>query len=130
MDLGPGTYIKVDRAATAVRGGGFGAGDDTWLAYIVGPDPKFGFNRVFLRKDKSGLSGSKRSGSVYWSIDRAGVYEWHNFCVGSTSTNWQSSGFCVIDPEGNVTPIERDEVLELVDEMNRQVAALGDADRR
>ncbi|WP_276973726.1 hypothetical protein [Ferrimicrobium acidiphilum] len=111
LELGEGTFVTATEGVTNVRGGGYGA--DAWLAKITGPDPKFGFTRQFVKKDTSGLSGSGRSGSIRWDITENGIYEWRKFCIGSTSRNWESSGFCVIE-DGSVREITKSAAIELV----------------
>lgn len=109
IDLGDGTFISAQRAQTRVRGGGFGA--NAWLARITGTDPRYTFRRAFLQPDRSGLSGSGRSGAITWEVPSPGLYEWRAFCVGSTTRNWRSDGFCRIDPDGTVARLDRDAAL-------------------
>ena len=94
LDGTSATSIGARGASTRVRGGGYGA--QAWLAQIVGLDAKFGFSRNFIQAHKS-LSGSGRSGKITWPPLEDGVYQWRGFCVGSTSINWESSGFAVIE---------------------------------
>lgn len=56
------TEIAIGNTHTDVRGGGYGGG--AWIAKITGLDPTHGLRRQFCRKDKSGLSGSGRSGTI------------------------------------------------------------------
>ena len=76
---------------------------------------KYGFERKFLNQDRSGLSGTGRSGVIAWCGPlEDGVYEWRGFCVGSTSTNWCSDGFAVIK-DGLVTQVTKDQAKELLE---------------
>lgn len=111
MRLAEGTHINHDEATTRIRGGGYGS--DAWIAKITGPDPKFGFSRRFMPKDTSGLSRSGASGYITFEMGGDGLYEWRNFCVGSTPSNWKSSGFCVVEGE-TVRKITKAEALEMV----------------
>lgn len=111
LELGEGTFITATEAATKIRGGGYGG--NAWLAKITGLDSKFGFTREFVKKSTAGLSGSGRSGSIYWEITEDGIYEWRKFCIGSTAKNWKSNGFCVIS-DGSICEITKAEVVALV----------------
>ncbi len=92
LRLAEGTYIDVDTACTRIRGGGYGA--DAWVAKIVGPDPKWGVARQFMPKDKSGMSGSGRSGCITWELEGDGIYEYRKFCVSSRGD--ETGGFVEI----------------------------------
>ena len=103
------TTIDINNTYTDVRGGGYGSG--AWIARITGTDPKFGLARAFCRKDKSGLSGSGRSGTIKFDVTEPGIYEFRDFCVGSTARNWNWSGFVSIAEDGTVTEITRADAL-------------------
>lgn len=109
IGLGDGTYFGSQRARTRVRGGGYGS--DAWVAKIVGLHPKYGLDREFVRADRSGLSGSGRSGSISWDIDEPGIYEIRNFCVGSTANNWEYSSFFEIGEDQSVCELSKAAVL-------------------
>lgn len=103
------SMITLDSTYTDVRGGGYGR--DAWIAKITGPDPKYGLKREFARKDTSGLSGSGRSGMITFDLDGPGIYEFRNFCVGSTPRNWEWSGFIELLADGSTHEMSRAEVV-------------------
>lgn len=105
------TTINLGNCKTDVRGGGYGG--EAWIARITGTDPKFGLKRAFLPKDKSGLSGSGRSGSICFELDEPGLYEFRGFCVGSTAKNWEWSGFMLIDDDGTTHEISKTRAIAL-----------------
>lgn len=109
------TEIKINGTQTDVRGGGFG--NQAWIARITGTDPKFGMAREFCQKDTSGLSGSRKSGLITFDVTEPGVYEFRGFCVGSTSRNWEWSGFVNIHADGTVEEISKAQALELARQM-------------
>jgi hypothetical protein len=103
------TQIKLNDTFTEIRGGGYGA--RAWIAKITGRDEKYGLARAFCRKDSSGASRSGRSGVIRFDVTEPGVYEFRDFCVGSTANNWNWSGFVRIDTDGTVTEISKADVL-------------------
>ncbi len=109
LDGSSTTFIGALGAQTRVRGGGYG--NSAWLARIVGLSKKYGFERKFLKRDLSGLSGSERSGTITWDgplVD--GIYEWRGFCTRSTVTD---DGFALIE-QGRITEITNEQVKELL----------------
>lgn len=104
--------ITLNNTYTDVRGGGYG--NRAWIARIVGPDAKFGLSREFCRADKSGLSGSGRSGVISFEVTEPGLYEFRGFCVGSTARNWEWSGFIELAADGSSTELSRAQVLARV----------------
>lgn len=108
------TEITATISKTDIRGGGFGG--SAWIAKITGPDPKYHFKREFCRKDKSGLSGSGRSGVIRFEMQGPGLYEFRGFCVGSTAKNWEWSGFALVTEDG-MTEITHQQALEIVAQM-------------
>ena len=101
--------ITLDSTYTDVRGGGYGR--DAWIAKIVGPDLKYGLKREFARKDTSGLSRSGRSGTIRFDMDGPGIYEFKNFCIGSTSRNWEWNGFIELLADGSAHEMSRAAVI-------------------
>lgn len=63
---------KIAEITSTVRGGGSGA--RAWVAKIVGPHPKFGFERAFIQADKQ-VSRSGKSGYIDFPITEPGFYE-------------------------------------------------------
>lgn len=128
LELGDGTWISPEMATTRVRGGGFGSG--AWLALIGGTHPVHGLARRFITADKSGMSGSGRSGSVTWDLPGAGLYEWRDFCVGSTAGNWRSSGYAVISDTAvrEVTKAEAAALARQLDGVTKVRISLKDPD--
>jgi len=110
------TEINLTHAQTDVRGGGYG--NDAWIAKVTGLDPKYGLAREFCRRDTSGLSRSGRSGLITFEMLGPGIYEFRNFCVGSTSNNWEWSGFVQVSDDGKVSRLSRTDVVDLVGEMS------------
>ncbi len=104
------TQIAIGNTVTDVRGGGYGG--RAWIARIVGPDAKFGLAREFCRKDTSGLSGSGRSGHITFEVTQPGLYEFRDFCVGSTASNWNWSGFIILSADGTSEQISRAQAIE------------------
>lgn len=109
------TQIRLNDTRTDVRGGGYG--NSAWIARITGTDRKFGLQREFCRADRSGLSGSGRSGEIRFEVARPGVYEFRGFCVGSTARNWEWTGFVRIGEDGEAVEISRDEAVRLAREV-------------
>lgn len=109
-----GSYITATTAVTRVRGGGYGNG--AWIARITGTDKKWGLARAFCRRDTSGLSGSGKSGSIRFVMDGDGIYEFRQFCIGSTSRNWEWSGFVQVE-NGLVCEISKADVIKITKEM-------------
>lgn len=103
------TTINLNNTYTDVRGGGYG--NRAWIARIVGTDAKFGLAREFCRADKSGLSGSGRSGLISFDVTEPGIYEFKGFCVGSTARNWEWSGFIELAADGSSHELTRAQVL-------------------
>lgn len=91
------TKIALGHTYTRIRGGGYGR--HAWIARITGLDPKYGLARDFCRSHKR-LSGSGRSGTISFDVDEPGLYEFRGFCVGSTPSNWEWSGFCELTAAG------------------------------
>jgi hypothetical protein len=110
LDGARGTYISTSGATTRIRGGGYGGG--AWLARLVGLDDKYTFKREFVPKEDH-RSGSGKSGTISWTIDEPGIYEWRGFCVGSTGNNWESKGYCRISENG-IERLTREEAIEAV----------------
>lgn len=106
-----GTGFTPSTAYTRIRGGGYGG--NAWLAHIVGLDEKFGLARKFVQKDSSGVSGSGGSGTITWPIAEPGIYEFRNFCIGSTHRNWEWGGFMEVTSEG-VQEISKADAIERV----------------
>jgi len=106
------TEITLTESVTDIRGGGYGA--NAWIAKITSTDPKFGFKREFCRKNKSGMSGSGRSGIISFEMQGAGIYEFRNFCVGSTARNHEWSGFVLINDDGTVHEISKSRAQEII----------------
>lgn len=105
------TKISIGNTYTDVRGGGYGS--SAWIAQITGTDSKFGLKREFCKRDKSGLSGSGRSGTIAFDVTRPGVYEFRDFCVGSTARNWRWSGYIQLDESGDTRELTKAQVLAL-----------------
>lgn len=103
------TQIALNDTYTDVRGGGYGG--NAWIAHITGLDSKYGLARKFCERDRSNLSGSGRSGTIKFDVTEPGVYEFRNFCVGSTSRNWEWSGFVSIGDDGTVTEISKSDAI-------------------
>jgi len=110
--IGHQTYVSLQGSRTRVRGGGLGHG--AWIARIVGPHPKFHFEREFCYKDRSGLSRSGRSGAVEFTMEGPGLYEYRDFCASSTRTE---SGFLVLGPDGAIEKISRQRAKALAEAM-------------
>lgn len=106
------TDITIDRAETDIRGGGYGS--SAWIAKITGTHPKYGLQREFMRKDKSGMSGSGRSGVIRFEMAGPGIYEFRDFCVGSTANNWNWSGYLDIDADGGIKEITKAEAVAII----------------
>lgn len=106
------TTITLNNTHTDVRGGGYGS--RAWIARIVGTDSKYGLAREFCKSDKSGLSGSGRSGVISFEVNEPGIYEFRGFCVGSTARNWEWSGFIELTADGAARELMRAEVLARV----------------
>lgn len=102
--------IKIGGTYTDVRGGGYGG--RAWIARIVGRDTQFGLAREFCKRDASGLSGSGRSGVVSFDVSEPGIYEFRDFCVGSTARNWNWSGFVRLGVDGSSEELTREQVLQ------------------
>lgn len=101
------TKIALGHTYTRIRGGGYGR--SAWIARITGLDEKYGLARSFCRKHPH-LSSSGRSGTIGFDVTEPGLYEFRGFCVGSTPTNWEWSGFCEVTTAGMVQ-LSRDDVL-------------------
>ena len=106
------TQIKLNDTYTDVRGGGYGG--RAWIARITGTDSKFGLRREFCERDKTGLSRSGASGVIKFHVSQPGVYEFRDFCVGSTARNWNWSGFVVLNADGTVKKITKTRAEELM----------------
>lgn len=115
------TEIAIGNTHTDVRGGGYGGG--AWIAKITGLDPTHGLRRQFCRKDKSGLSGSGRSGTITFEVEEPGLYEFRGFCIGSTPKNWEWSGFIVLEAGGDSREVTRREAEEIARAMDAQEQA-------
>jgi len=99
-------------AWTRVHASVFGL--DAWFARLTATDPKVRFKRDWIKPDKSGLTGSDKSGTIAFHGPLTdGIYEWRDFCVASTASEWRSSGFAEVR-DGLVRQVLRDEVVELV----------------
>lgn len=104
MIIGRHTRIEPTVAVTEIRGGGYGAG--AWVARITGSHPRYHLERDFLARDWSHASRSRRSGLLQFPLVGPGVYEYREFCVGSTAKNWRADGFFHIDHAGQVHPLK------------------------
>jgi hypothetical protein len=107
--------IGLRKCFTRVRGGGFGR--NAWIAKIIGTHPKYKYEREFCDSDENDLSRSGRSGTIRFTLQGPGLYEFRNFCIGSTSRNWEWSGFVLIDEQDNETELSRKEVDQIVKNM-------------
>src|SRR5690606_23506472 len=107
------SQISIGNTYTDVRGGGFGR--TAWIARITGRNPQYGFQREFCRKDTSGLSRSGRSGTIKFHVTTPGIYEFRDFCVGSTLRNWNWSGFILLREDGTSEELTREQVENLLD---------------
>ena len=105
------TMITLGNTYTDVRGGGYGG--SAWIAQITGTDPKFGLKREFCKKDKRGLSGSGRSGTITFDVTSPGVYEFRGFCVGSTARNWEWSGYIELRADAEPRELSKGEVVAM-----------------
>lgn len=101
------TIIALNQTYTRIRGGGYGR--SAWIAKLTGLDEKFGFQRSFCRKHPA-LSASGRSGAISFDVTEPGLYEFRSFCIGSTASNWEWSGFCELTPNGRID-LSREDVL-------------------
>ncbi len=104
-----GTTIGLNQTITRVRGGGFGS--DAWVAKIVGIEDDGKLKREFCRKDKTNLSGSGRSGTIEFTVDEFGIYEFRNFCRNTHPMRWRWSGFFEILNDGSVELIDQKELV-------------------
>lgn len=106
-----------------VRGGGI-VGARAWVARITGPDPKYGFQRVFVHKEPR-LSGSGRSGHIEFEIYEPGLYEFRGIGSSAASIASQShtgglSGFIIVHADGVVESVDRATALNMAAEMTAQ----------
>jgi hypothetical protein len=110
-----------------IRGGG-AVGAGAWAARITGAGKsKWPLERDFCRKDRSGTSGSGRSGWIALYLDEPGIYELRgigNFQGGSVASQERDgggwSGFIKVDADGNYEilggeEMSPQEILALVD---------------
>lgn len=106
----------IDATYTRVRGGG-AAGGRAWVARILGynPDSRWGFVRRFCGRDTSGLSGSGRSGRVWFLVEQPGLYEFADFAI---SSRRGYRGFFLIADDGDVRELTRPQARELAMKMN------------
>lgn len=104
---------------SVVRGGGLG--NRLWVARITGECPEWGFARSFVRADRSGLSGSGRSGVLVVEITEPGVYQVRGQMTHSRSIADRECPdyFIAVAGDGTVEEIGRDEVLARVAEVSR-----------
>jgi hypothetical protein len=93
-----------------VRGGGVGVG--AWVARITGPHPKFGLDRSFVKR-RENLSGSRKSGSLSWSIVEPGYYELRGVQYGASeaSIGDLDNGFIHVSDGGDVERVEKAQVI-------------------
>lgn len=94
-----------------IRGGGFGRG--AWIARILGPDPKFGLKREFL-KSNSNLSGSGKSGTIDFPIYEPGFYEVRGVQrpKGEASIGDLWNAFIEVDKSGKFREVTKETVVK------------------
>ena len=88
--IGDQNVVTATSAGVQVRGGGIGT--TAWLAKIVGTDPSYGIDREFVDAERD-LSRSGRSGSISWTLDGDGIYEYRDW---AESSRWSTSGFFAV----------------------------------
>lgn len=88
--IGDQNVVTATSAVMHVRGGGIGV--SAWLAKIVGTDPSYGIDREFVDAERS-LSRSGRSGSISWTLDGDGIYEYWGW---AESSRRSTSGFFAV----------------------------------
>ena len=86
-------------------------GGRTWIARITGKDPKFGFNREFVRKHDVSVARSNvyRRLEFYLETEEGAVYEYRDL---NGSARGGESGFWIVRG-GELHQISRQEVLGL-----------------
>lgn len=112
------TVFRKGECHTRVRGGGK-AGGNAWLARVLGHDPKFEFNRKFIRANRSDVSQSGRSGVVRWTISEPGIYEFRG-CSNSSTRN--AEGFFEVHEDGRVDLLTKSVVLARLSGMNQPIS--------
>jgi len=88
--IGDQNVVTATSARMQVRGGGIGT--TAWLAKIVGTDPSYGIDREFVDAERD-LSRSGRSGSISWTLDGDGIYEYRDW---AESSRRSTSGFFAV----------------------------------
>lgn len=116
VDIGDGTCIGPVSARTRLRGGG-AAGASAWLAVVRGYDSRYGLDRDFLDANRSGLSGSGRSGHIDWYYEELedergpAILQYRSFATGCRSV---ASGFVLVC-DGRVCEVPQRTVRALLD---------------
>ena len=103
--------INMEATLKLERIGGFNG--SAWCAEIIGYDPKYTYNRAFLkgRNDYTHANSKKTRGVyTYYTLEAGKVYEVLE------PLSWQRSDryFCKVDDDGDIVAIEKREVDELM----------------
>lgn len=114
-----GCQIALEASWTRVRSGGAGYG--AWIARLTGLDEVYGFERKFCRRDESGLSNSGNSGMVQFQVNEPGIYEFRDFCIGTSPRTGLWSGFVQIFPEGELIELTKKECIKLLGESSPEI---------
>jgi hypothetical protein len=72
------------------------SGGKSWVARIMGPHPKWGFDRKFLNKISYNYSSSGKTGTDYYKISEDGYYEIQEAWKGRTYLKCENNVISVI----------------------------------